>query len=80
LTADFNQRFAKLVAELKNLDDQLAAVVKAGVSKPLVFSHPVYQYFIRRYYLDGEEVHWDGLGSAESVWAQTLHKGQTGHR
>jgi len=58
-SADFNQRFDALVADLHELDDQLAAVVKEGAAKPLVFSHPVYQYFIRRYGLHGQEVHWE---------------------
>jgi zinc transport system substrate-binding protein len=68
---DFNQRFDMLAAELKNLDDQLAAVLKAGVSLLLVFSHPVYQYFIRRYGLNGHEVHWEPEESPTPVqWAE----------
>ena len=69
--ADFNQRFDTLAAELKDLDNQLAAVVKAGVSQPLVFSHPVYQYFIRRYSLNGQEVHWEPEESpTPEQWAE----------
>ncbi len=56
---DFNQRFDSLAADLKILDDRIAAIVAAGVTRPLVFSHPVYQYFIRRYGLDGQAVHWE---------------------
>lgn len=68
---DFNQRFDTLTAELKNLDEQLAVVVKAGVSQPLVFSHPVYQYFIRRYGLNGQEVHWEPEASpTPEQWAE----------
>jgi len=58
-TADFNQRFDSLAKDLQDLDEQLTAVVKAGASRPLVFSHPVYQYFIRRYVIDGYAVHWE---------------------
>lgn len=56
---DFNQRFDSLAADLKDLDDWLAAVVTEGASRPLVFSHLVYQYFIRRYGLNGQAVHWE---------------------
>ncbi len=56
---DYNQRFNSLATDLKDLDDQIAAFVKIGASRPLVFSHPVYQYFIRRYGLNGQEVHWE---------------------
>jgi len=58
-TTDFNQRFDALAADLTNLDEQIAAIVTSGASRPLVFSHPVYQYFIRRYGLNGQEVHWE---------------------
>ena len=56
---DINQRFDSLATDLKDLDERIAVVLKAGASRPLVFSHPVYQYFIRRYSLNGQEVHWE---------------------
>lgn len=56
---DFQQRFAVLETDLRELDDRLAAAIAAGASQPLVFSHPVYQYFIRRYAIDGYAVHWE---------------------
>jgi len=56
---DFEQRLDALVTDLTALDKQLAAVVRGGASRPLVFSHPVYQYFIRRYELNGQAVHWE---------------------
>lgn len=58
-TADFNQRFDALAAELHDLDGQLTAVFTTDFPHPLVFSHPVYQYFIRRYGVKGQEVHWE---------------------
>jgi len=49
----------------------MAAVVTAAASRPLVFSHPVYQYFIRRYGLNGQEVHWEPEESlAPEQWAE----------
>lgn len=56
---DFNQRFESLAADLTHLDEQIAAIFTSGASRPLVFSHPVYQYFIRRYGLNGKQVHWE---------------------
>ena len=68
---DFNRRFDSLATDLKDLDKQLAAVVTAGASRPLVFSHPVYQYFIRRYGLNGQEVHWEPEESPRpEQWAE----------
>lgn len=55
----FQERFVALEADLQELDARLAAVVAAGGSPPLLFSHPVYQYFIRRYEIDGAAVHWE---------------------
>ena len=56
---EFNRRFNSLENDLKELDESISDLVKAGPSQPLVFSHPVYQYFIRRYSLKGKEVHWE---------------------
>jgi zinc transport system substrate-binding protein len=68
---DFNQHFNSLATDLKDLDDQLAAVVTTDASRPLVFSHPVYQYFIRRYGLNGKEVHWEPEESpTPEQWAE----------
>jgi zinc transport system substrate-binding protein len=68
---DFNQRFDLLATDLKDLDAQMAAVAKGGISQPLVFSHPVYQYFIRRYSLNGQEVHWEPEESpTPEQWAE----------
>jgi zinc transport system substrate-binding protein len=57
--ADFNQRFEALSQELNQLDQRLAAAAEAISGEPLLFSHPVYQYLIRRYELNAREVHWE---------------------
>ncbi len=68
---DFNQRFNLLAEDLKDLDDQLAAVVTEDASRPLVFSHPIYQYFIRSYGINGQEVHWEPEESpTPEQWAE----------
>ena len=73
-TTDFNQRFDSLAADLINLDEQMASIVTSGASRPLVFSHPVYQYFIRRYGLNGQEVHWEPEEApSPEQWAALNH-------
>jgi len=58
-TTAFGQGFAGLVAELSALDQRLGAATGTIGKAPLVFSHPVYQYLIRRYALNGVSVHWE---------------------
>lgn len=52
-------RFDALAADLQALDARLVAAVDRLGPQPVVFSHPVYQYFARRYGLDGRAVHWE---------------------
>jgi zinc transport system substrate-binding protein len=55
----FRQRFESLRSDLQELDSQLAAAFEAHAGRPLLFSHPVYQYLIRRYAINGHELHWE---------------------
>ena len=57
--ADFQQRYLTLETDLRNLDQEFSAAILALTSKTLIFSHPVYQYFIRRYDIDGYQLHWE---------------------
>ena len=57
--AAFQQGFAALQRELQELDKHLAAAFARYKGQPLLFSHPVYQYLIRRYAIDGYELHWE---------------------
>jgi zinc transport system substrate-binding protein len=52
-------RMKELESALLNLDGRLSSAAKVVGDTPLVFSHPVYQYLIRRYELNGVEVHWE---------------------
>lgn len=54
-----NRNAAALVADLDKLDADLQAVAKTIGAQPLVASHPVYQYFARRYQLRIEPVLWE---------------------
>ncbi len=55
----FQDNMAKLRQELEELDAQLAEVFARLDGRPVLFSHPVYQYLQCRYGINGESVHWE---------------------
>jgi zinc transport system substrate-binding protein len=55
----FEAGFASLERDLLDLDQQIAALVDRDPERPLIGSHPVYQYFARRYELNMKSVHWE---------------------
>jgi zinc transport system substrate-binding protein len=57
--AEFNRSYQALSAELDELDQRLAAASAAIDGEALLFSHPVYQYLIRRYEINAREIHWE---------------------
>ena len=67
--AAFEAGLASLVADLRNLDGELDAAAARLHARPLVFSHPVYQYLASRYGLDARSVHWEpGDSPTEEQW------------
>ncbi len=59
LVNTFNKNLAALVKDLNALDKDMQAVVSKAPDKPLVASHPVYQYLARRYGLNLKSVMWE---------------------
>jgi len=55
----FRDNMAKLEQELTELDSRLAAVFARLDGRPVLFSHPVYQYLERHYNINGKSVHWE---------------------
>ena len=55
----FRSNMAKLEQELKQLDLQLADVFAQLDRRPILFSHPVYQYLQHHYGVNGQSVHWE---------------------
>ncbi len=51
--------FASLAREMSELHEKFREIGTALDGMPLVASHPVYQYFARRYDLEIEAVHWE---------------------
>ena len=57
--SDFRERLNELEKDLGELDKRLQDVTERIGDRPLVFSHPVYQYLVRGYGLNGRPVHWE---------------------
>lgn len=57
--AKIDENLAALLADLSELDGRLKAFGKAWGEKPLVASHPIYQYFARAYGLKIEGIEWE---------------------
>ena len=55
----FQANLEALESDLRQLDARLAAVAEGIAGAPLLFSHPVYQYLIRRYDLNARSLHWE---------------------
>jgi zinc transport system substrate-binding protein len=63
----FQKNFDALKKDLEELDAKLAALVNGEI--PVCFSHPVYQYFARRYGVNGKSVHWEpGEAPDAGMW------------
>lgn len=52
-------RFKKLDDVLQTLDAEMQTAAKRLGQTPLVVSHPVYQYWARRYNLNVKSIHWE---------------------
>jgi zinc transport system substrate-binding protein len=59
LRETFQTNFEALAKDLIALDQGIHAVVSKKSSTPLIVSHPVYDYFARRYGLNIVSVHWE---------------------
>ena len=55
----FRSRLTALDSDLEGLDERLVAIAAELDAAPLLFSHPVYQYFERRYGLNGRSLDWE---------------------
>ena len=57
--ASFESRFGTLAQELSALDQAIQDTVGSDPGRLVFFSHPVYQYFQKRYGINGRSVHWE---------------------
>jgi zinc transport system substrate-binding protein len=66
---DFRVAYEGLQADLLVLDAQLGKVAADLGDRPILFSHPVYQYLDEHLGLNGESVHWEpGEMPTEEMW------------
>jgi zinc transport system substrate-binding protein len=67
----FREALASLEADLGAMDARLEAWATSAEGEPLLFSHPVYQYLIRRYGLSGRSLHWEpDVVPSEAQWSE----------
>ena len=72
----FDGRFDAVADGIAGMDARLAAAADAVGDVPLLFSHPVYDYLIRRYELNARQLHWEpGEDPGAAAWA-ALEAGQ----
>jgi zinc transport system substrate-binding protein len=55
----FQKNYTSLEKDLVTLDQEINEIVAKNRSLPLIMSHPVYDYFARRYKLNIKSVHWE---------------------
>ena len=55
----FRANMEELEQELMQLDSDLAEIFSQLDDRPVMFSHPVYQYLQHRYGVNGRAVHWE---------------------
>jgi len=55
----FQKNYTSLENDLVTLDQEINEFVAKNRSLPLIMSHPVYDYFARRYKLNIKSVHWE---------------------
>jgi zinc transport system substrate-binding protein len=59
LSDAFEKGYQLLEKNLQALDEDIKNIVEKNQSRPLLASHPVYDYFIKRYGLNVKSVHWE---------------------
>ncbi len=68
---ELNRNFESLIEDLRALDTELNEIMQGHSKVPLIASHPVYQYFARRYGLNIKVVMWEPeVLPDEGMWTQ----------
>jgi len=75
----FADNFLALERDLLDMDARLKAIVAQDPSRPLMASHPVYQYLARRYSLNLKSVMWEPDAMPPVTEWQTLAELREGH-
>jgi len=68
------ERLSELEADLVELDERMASAAEVIGDQSLLFSHPVYEYLIQRYGINGHQVHWEpSVEPDDKAWAELEH-------
>jgi zinc transport system substrate-binding protein len=59
LKTTFEQNYKAVEKDLIMLDQEIKEITSNKQTKPLIVSHPVYQYFAKQYGLNVKSVHWE---------------------
>ncbi len=65
---ELKANYDRLVRDLESLDQDMQSLADEIGGRPLIVSHPVYQYWARRYDLNVKSLHWEpgaSLGDAQ---------------
>lgn len=70
-TDAFDKNYQALKGDLEALDKETAEIVAKSPKRTVIFSHPVYQYFIWRYSINSSSVHWEpDEPPTEAMWTE----------
>lgn len=70
----FETNYTALLADLQQLDKEFEKVLRNRKKVEVVFSHPVYQYFQKRYGIHGHSVHWEpDVEITKAMWHDLEH-------
>ena len=71
LKLTFQKNYDTLANDLQSLDLDIQEIVSKNQRQPLIASHPVYQYFTRRYVLNVRSVHWEpDAAPSQRQWSE----------
>lgn len=71
---EIGDRYTALSEQLQSLDREMKDLAKLIGSRPLIASHPVYQYWARRYGLNLRAVHWEPHVTPDAAGLMELEK------
>lgn len=73
--SQFESQFAALEKDLLAIDAELQSMTAQSSGITVIFSHPVYQYFQRRYGVKGHSMHWEpGEVPSEAMLEELRHE------
>ncbi len=74
-TTDMDENYQVLRSELLSMDEAWLSVTSQTRTPGILFSHPVYQYFQKRYGVEGQSLHWEpDAAPTEQMLADLRHE------